>query len=344
MAKKSSVRSTSKPSKALRPSLGTPAEIRKIQERLVLTAGTVSVLSMQRLPVPSHPPSPGVWRDLATRFERLLSLNEYTNEELWSALNDAKEHAALCYSELAHFGIELCGRKPSEHDRELRSNIARYNEVAIEQDSEGRRRIPTASEYAGSWGNAQTTWGFMVRGIGERYPTRAPLGHMEPWTLDHYCADHHRLVQARPSLRPNIERNNLRVMCEVQAVACRIIAEELDAANNSTGHREQRIGTTTAPQPGSPRKRRRRSPGAPRPLTKLEVETVDVVRRNGLNISAAARELKKNRKTVQENYNRAQSKLTNALGATSRSVRARTKGPDKRGTQDFADKSDERDE
>jgi hypothetical protein len=87
------------------------------------------------------------------------------------------------------------------------------------------------------------------------------------------------------------------------------------------------------------RKRGKRPPRAkpePRP-TDLEVLTMAVLARHAGNVSAAAAELGRDRKTVEENRDRAMRKLAKIEGAKSRSVRARAMPEDHRGQVNVAD-------
>src|SRR5262249_48701069 len=85
--------------------------------------------------------------------------------------------------------------------------------------------------------------------------------------------------------------------------------------------------------PPEARRRRRKSPltRQERPLTPLETHTLEVVGKHGQNFSAAAAELRKDPKTVRENYERAMNKLNRMAGPRTRSAPAGSMPTDKRG-------------
>ncbi len=87
------------------------------------------------------------------------------------------------------------------------------------------------------------------------------------------------------------------------------------------------------------KKRKRKSPlNRPlRPLTNVETHTLEVVARHRQNFAAAAAELDKDAKTVRENYKRAMSKMTRALGRTSRNVDAGQMPENRRGQPSISD-------
>jgi hypothetical protein len=75
-------------------------------------------------------------------------------------------------------------------------------------------------------------------------------------------------------------------------------------------------------QASKKRRRKRTTSNRERPLTLKERITIEVVARHHENLSAAAAELGKDRKTVEENYERAVRKLKQISGHKSRSVSA----------------------
>lgn len=98
-------------------------------------------------------------------------------------------------------------------------------------------------------------------------------------------------------------------------------------------------GRVEASKPAEPeahpkhKRKARKRPMVPqeRPLTPIETQTVTVVASHGGNITAAAKELRRDAKTVRENHNRAQTKLARLKGHTSRSVGTRAMPTDARG-------------
>lgn len=95
------------------------------------------------------------------------------------------------------------------------------------------------------------------------------------------------------------------------------------------------------PQPTSmnerPKRKKRKRPlvNYERPLTTLEMKTLEVVGRHQQNFAAAAHELKRNPKTVKENYDRALAKSSRMAGKKSRSVKAGQIPMDRRGNANF---------
>lgn len=107
------------------------------------------------------------------------------------------------------------------------------------------------------------------------------------------------------------------------AAHCEAIAGMLDDIEEK-GRSAQKAGA-------APRRKKRKSPlvRIERPLTLIEVRTLEVVGRHGRNFAQAAQELKVDPKTVRENYERALKKMNRAT--TSRSVATTGLPNDRRG-------------
>lgn len=82
------------------------------------------------------------------------------------------------------------------------------------------------------------------------------------------------------------------------------------------------LPTGVAPAAKSSRKRKTRVESLDRPLTAVELHTMEVVARHGNNFAAAARQLGRDPKTVKENFKRGSQKLARQAGGKSRSARA----------------------
>lgn len=95
-----------------------------------------------------------------------------------------------------------------------------------------------------------------------------------------------------------------------------------------------------SPSNARKKKNRRKPVLEVRPLSKIELATIAMVSKHKGNIAAAARELKKDRATVAENFNRANAKLPTSKG---RSANTKSHLPfNRRGQEEIEDPKEQR--
>lgn len=124
-----------------------------------------------------------------------------------------------------------------------------------------------------------------------------------------------------PSPQPTDAAAVLKTISESNAALDRLV----QSMDGQSGKRKQ-----------SKRKRKPTLNKLERPLTVLELHTLEVVGRHCRNFAAAAFELRRDPKTVRENYNRALNKSNRIAGHRSRSAHAGRLPEDRRGQPDIS--------